>query len=344
MKRFIRNTILFLLPVIAWNVYIVNYNWRLDPYGVIHQDMDRQYIEPNQRWLKGHFLIDQHARFNAYIFGSSRAGKIDPRNIDDEGNWYNFSYSEGLPVQHTEDLKLLLDNGASIDRVIIGLDNISFYVDPIIHQAQAPRKPYKNWHEPYLDYLFLAPDSEVKNEIERVKASSNKVHYDIVHTGMPDASFRDRWVSNDKQKHCSQPKFNHATWAFYYQARVEQALEEIASLLELCKENRIEAIFYMGPMHHTTYMRQDQEAYFDFIRGLARLTAFYDFSGLNEITTDNYYYYETSHFRPIVGDMMTEAMLDGTSSKFGRLVGPDNIEKVIQEKRDNWNAWLNWGK
>ena len=44
-------------------------------------------------------------------------------------------------------------------------------------------------------------------------------------------------------------------------------------------------------------------------RELAGISDYYDFSGLNSVTTNNYYYYETSHYRLLVGDMMLKVML-----------------------------------
>lgn len=56
---------------------------------------------------------------------------------------------------------------------------------------------------------------------------------------------------------------------------------------------------------------------------LAQITPYYDFSGLNRITTDDYYYYEVSHYRPIVGDMIIHRIFDmpkEADTDFGKYV------------------------
>jgi hypothetical protein len=75
------------------------------------------------------------------------------------------------------------------------------------------------------------------------------------------------------------------------------------------------------------------QRFFRFKKELAAVTDYYDFSGLNSITTDNYYYYETSHFRPLVGDMMLNIMIGAPDvehpADFGFLVTPRNVDDHI---------------
>jgi len=86
-------------------------------------------------------------------------------------------------------------------------------------------------------------------------------------------------------------------------------------------------------MHITIFLRQDQEAYYNFLKGLSNLTSYWDFSGINEITTDNFYYYETSHFRTIIGDRMMDIVLEGKQDDFGQWITPQNIDEKIEQKR-----------
>jgi hypothetical protein len=63
---------------------------------------------------------------------------------------------------------------------------------------------------------------------------------------------------------------------------------------------------------------------------------YYDFSGLNSITTNNYYYYETSHFRPVVGDMMLNIMFQTPEIEvpgdFGFRVSSVNVDTHLKKQ------------
>ena len=339
MKLFNKKVLLFLSPVILLFSAILAYNLMFDPFGVIHGDMLNHYGEPNQRFLKAKHILNNPNKYNAYIFGSSRAGKIDPRNINTDDRWYNFSYAEGLPAEHLEDLRLLVEHDVAISKVVIGIGDISYLVDPFRHKTQSLRKPYKNWHTPYLEFLFLKPDMELRQTQKKIKVQKNQVFYDIYESGMPDTYFRDKWVNQAKEKHCKNEKFNTPTWAFYYKPRIAGVIKEIRDIVALCQSENIELIFYVNPMHATTYLNQDMEQFTAFLIELSELSSFYDFSGINEITTDNYYYYETSHFRPLIGDLMMESMFNNQLNEFGQFVNDENIQAVVADKLKEAQAY-----
>ena len=106
-----------------------------------------------------------------------------------------------------------------------------------------------------------------------------------------------------------------ADWTVQYANRTPQALEEIRQLKELCDANSIELVIFTNPMHALTYEKAVENGYRDFLSGLAQVTDFYNFSGINDITTNNDNYLETSHYMPQVGDRMLDVMLKGQADE-----------------------------
>ena len=117
-----------------------------------------------------------------------------------------------------------------------------------------------------------------------------------------------------------------------------KTLDEIRETVDLLKAHGIRLIVFINPIHKTTYLATGLETFFLFEKELSRITDFYDFSGLNSITTNNYYYYETSHYRPKVGTLMLARMLNDSSLKvpadFGVLVTRGNIEQHLADLRN----------
>ena len=122
--------------------------------------------------------------------------------------------------------------------------------------------------------------------------------------------------------------------AYYgYSNRINATIDEIAEIKKLCDAKKVNLKFVMNPIHKTTYLASDKVMYFEFLNKLATISDFYDFSGLNKITTNNYFYYETSHYRPIVGDAMLHYIQENkpidSIPDFGTLVTKANIESRI---------------
>ena len=95
----------------------------------------------------------------------------------------------------------------------------------------------------------------------------------------------------------------------------------IQKVISLCKSNNDHLIIFTNHIHHTDLVHLDREKYHTFKKELQKLTSFYDFSGPNAVTKDNYYFYETTHYRPIVGNFILDKIfLDKQFKDFGTVV------------------------
>ena len=117
--------------------------------------------------------------------------------------------------------------------------------------------------------------------------------------------------------------------------RMVEALEELRETVDLLKTHGVRLIVFINPIHKATYLATGLDKFFLFEKELSGITSFYDFSGLNSITTNNYYYYETSHYRRNVGALMLARIFNDSSVKvpeeFGVLVTRDNIDQHIAD-------------
>ena len=76
MKSLIKNIFNFSLPLLMHFLIVVIYNVIVDPFGVIRGDMENQINAPNERFLKMKYIINNSNKYDSYLFGSSRVGKI----------------------------------------------------------------------------------------------------------------------------------------------------------------------------------------------------------------------------------------------------------------------------
>ena len=341
MKLFIRKIIRFsyFLPIVTVIIILINYI--VDPYGVLKGDMSAQNIEPNQHYLKVDFIINNPTKFDSFLFGSSRVGKIDTKNIKGGNKWYNMSYSEGVPFEHLNDIKIFIKNKVEIKNIKIGLDNISYLVDPEIHKNDIMRKPYETFYNPYYSYLFLQPKYEIIKAALFPKKSKDSfsVKYDIYYSGVPTLINIDNYINAHQEEHNLDNKFKEPSWKMMkYNNRIDAVINEISEIINICNEENIELEFFINPMHVITYLKLDKKSYFDFLSKLSQITEFYDFSGINKITTNNFNYYETSHYRPFIGEKIADIIFDKKKMEvpyFGQKVNKINIDSILNLKESN---------
>ncbi len=321
---------------------IVLINCIVDTYGILRDDFSRQVREPNQRFVKMKYLLSHKNKYDSFLFGSSRALHIDNKKIQN-GIYYNMGYSEGVPKDHLENIKLLMQHGVHIKNVVIALDDFSYRIDPDQHLFDLLQQPHylisgKRKVHLYSEYFLkihrFAPslrDYLQFNYGSRNRSTSKKYTYDISDSGRVFCSTCDSEIENDVEKHNNDPKF---TKPYHYDGdNLSSALRDVGDIVGLAKKHKFNLLVFMNPIHHTTYRDTDLPLFSAFKKRLSAMTDYYDFSGLNTITTNNYYYYETSHYRAKVGDMILSKVFGyprvAVPDDFGVLVNRQNVDEHL---------------
>ncbi|MGZ2368715.1 hypothetical protein ACXR6G_02910 [Ancylomarina sp. YFZ004] len=335
MKNFLIRLIKFSIPLIFFAFGIASYNYWLDPFGVLKGDMKEQKTEPNQRYLKIKYCIDNPGKYNSFLFGSSRVGKIDVTKIPDSNSWYNFTYSVCLPNEILGDVKILLRNDVKIKRILIGLDEISYLVSPESHENQSLRRPYKNLVDPYLYYLFLPPSYSMYNSIKTADTSKfySDGAYEVIYTsGCFSPNKKDIFIEDNPNAHVRDSIFTKPSWSASYEERIDKTINEINEINELCKTNRIEVVYFINPIFKETYLAAVSHDFFLFLEKLASKIQYYDFSGINEITTNKLNYYEANHYRLNVGDEIIQTIFN-SKLNVKIIVNTSNLNSIIKLKQ-----------
>jgi len=322
-------------------------NYILDPYGLLRKDFTYQFIEPNKNFIKIRFITQNPDRYDSFVFGSSRVNNINVRKIQGY-KCYNVHYSGGLPRDHLDNIRYLLEKGIKIKLIVIGLDEFSFRDDPEARLHQPLRHPYPpvlNQHPfpYYLRYFFSLMDWEIMKEAlggykKKLfnKSGENPAFYnmELFDTGQMFFHQIDRQIEENPEKHRNDPKFlKQATSSGNH---LKEAIEDLREIIRLTEAHQIQLVLFINPVHKNVFL--DSGVDFDrFKRALSHLYGFYDFSGLNSVTTDNYNYYETSHYRPKVGDLVIARIFNHRNIKapedFGQWVTAENIDLHLETLR-----------
>ena len=104
---------------------------------------------------------------------------------------------------------------------------------------------------------------------------------------------------------------------------------------ELCDANNIKFVVFTNPMYYVTYEAALEQDYLTFLKELANITEFCNFSGYNDITTNSAYWIDNSHYNAEVSDMVLECIAFHAyygnlyEQGFGYWLNKDNIDDFI---------------
>lgn len=305
-------------------------NLALDSYGIFKNSYEDQVLEPNKNYVKTKHVIENKEKYNTFLFGSSKVGHIETDFIE-YADCYNMCYSEGVPADWLDTIQTFLENDVFIETVILGLDDFSFTINPDSHQHDLLRIYYSklNLYEK-IKYYILKNPFDIYNYKTIANAIEKQPYFlvtdDLLRTGI--AYGNDDYVETHLEEHLSDPKFL-VPIDFYQTDRIDETIGEIQVIITLCQENGIQLIIFFNPIYQVTYdlhadvtLRAKEE--------LAKITDYWDFSGYNSITTNAYYWYETSHYRHNVGKMILERIF---SLDCGEPV-PDDFGVFVHQKID----------
>ena len=156
-------------------------------------------------------------------------------------------------------------------------------------------------------------------------------------TGQVSAPEVNKRIEADPETHRNSPVFRERRPKPHTGDNLKHTIEDIKALIQVAKANQVRLIFFINPLYKYAYLDSGPDDFNLFKREMSRITEFYDFSGLNSITTDGYYYYEQSHYRTRTGDMILACIFGDTSvdvpADFGVLVTTENINRHLTDLR-----------
>ena len=314
------------------------YNYQADPWGIFTSDFETFHgrARPNRHWLKTQYLVTEKPDIDCILFGSSRVAAIDTRKL--AGNCYNFTHSGGLPTNHLAALKLLLHKGLKLQRVYLGLDDISYQWDPHEGESHHLRRAYPRTLAEWLDsqLFYLLEPMELKSLSMAMGNARRFPQADHIIDPVLDWKRIDQesmlfMADPEGQEEIFRTLRGTAEADVYYGAAAASAVRRF---LELARSHNIEVVLFFNPLHYKSYLGRTHGRLVDFKKRIAKLNPFYDFSGFNKYSVDNRYWKETSHYTSLVGDRMARVMKGEVEveSGFGRYVNLGNLARLERQQ------------
>ena len=314
----------------------------IDPYNVYHwKNVRDNGIEPNRNYIKMKYLLSEPAKYNVLLFGSSRVGAIHVEKFSGIKP-YNMTCSMGLPVMHLHNLQTLLESGLRFSKVYIGVDDLSLLQD---------EKNNRTFYRCPYEYLRENPVFFVKLYTNPIQVwSSLSVYHEGKDIGGKQMN-KYGWTTDyhskstfDWQKELSKTWKKQIISSDYLRNNMKITLQSLEEIKKVCDKNKIKLIVFTNPLYKTTFLEAINYGYLDFLKKMVRITPFYNFSGLNDITLNYENYLDRAHYKAEVGDMIIRVLdaekkstFNSTKSDdlyqqgFGWYVTTENIDELIRK-------------
>ena len=110
-----------LLLALAFVTPFAVYNYHHDVSGLFDRDFSKVRLDPSLQLVKMRWVLAHPDRYDAFVMGSSRVGRIHPEEIGDGLRWYNLYANEAsLPQEWLENLQTLLRHDVKVKKLLLG--------------------------------------------------------------------------------------------------------------------------------------------------------------------------------------------------------------------------------
>lgn len=359
---------------------IAGFNYGVDPCGIYHEGVRWDWTRSRPEILETELVHKARAittaRADVLLMGSSRSAEgLDPLNPVLPPHTYNLAlpqaglYEAWRYLQHACAVHVPQTVVLGVEYVWAGPDRAQadlFSDDRLLVQPDGRPTPALTYHFADLTWtLFSAAATRFSLATLRAPTEPRMTFTAGFEADAPlVVEHLDRAANVLKATDHFVTRLNPGP--FRYPDGTAPQMEAYRRLLALCAEKHIRLIVFTQPAHALMLdkLTQSWSDYCDWMRTVAaQLEAtpglkaeLWDFCGYNSISTEPLpspgdsasrmrYYWEGSHYRKIVGDMVLQRIFAGTGpDSFGRIVTIATVDQDLQRLMNEKEAWHNHGQ
>lgn len=336
---------MFISVVLIIFATILLLNVLVDPFGLFGDKIykwDSYNFTQNPRTAKIGYINKHKGEFNSYIVGSSGCGsiKVDTINKYTNDKYYNSFYYGSDLMDSYNTVKYLSEN-TEVENIVLGINyNTAMFFDigdDEINQRMHGKVAEKDVLDFYKTFLFANPQYSLAKIKDAREDSFFQKDFDVFipETGVYDKSTRDVENIGNLEDYLNRETYS----VFKNYPKEEKKLIELDSfkncmndIKKLCDDKNINLQVIVFPIYWEDFDNYNIDELETFYRDLGGITDFWDFSK-STISTDSRYFYDSTHFRNSVGDMMLAKIYGDDSvympEDFGKHVDSSNIDQFI---------------
>lgn len=252
----------------------------------------------------------------------------DPENRRDQGNWVgqeNQRIKSQRKGNQESQLNLINSKDSSGKNLRLCLPNTEEGVPSVIHNGR---------------YLFLNPKYSVRKMKDWKKKSYFPSNFDcyVPETGCLDSRIWDvAHIGDVKSYQLTDPALWKSPQTFLDPKKPKELAQQVAHMKSLCLKKGIKLQVLLSPVYEARVSSWNDDVLQAGFRELAQVTNFWDFSGFTDssgVSFDSRYFYDSSHFRKAVGEMVLARVYHHGSGcippEFGLPITTQNVEALLK--------------
>lgn len=331
---------IFAAAVVAALAVCVLFNVLVDPFGVFGDALlswDAYSQTLNPRVGKLEYLQEHHGQYNAYVIGSSSAASYDPELLNQYTGYrfYNL-FVYGCDTKDYCALAQFLVENYEVEALVLnlGMNEAAVYdtdhsgLTECNHAAVSGESRLSF----YLRYAFANPKYAAEKLRSYCADTELPQSFDVFlpESGCYDKRLRDVEKIGDPAYYAANHGGDFAgTSVCGSLPYIAQCAGSVESIRALCEENGVELTVIFSPVYETQWQAVPTEEILEYRRAIGAVTDFWDFS-YSSVSLDSRYFYDETHFRNALGDMVLARIYGDDSGylpdDFGRFVTADTMD------------------
>lgn len=291
------------------------FNILVDPFGVFGDPLLDWYSyneTNNPRVAKLAWLKEHSGEFDSYVIGSSSAASYDVDKLNKymDARFYNLFVYGCDTGDYVEFARWLLDNcqvkhlvlNLGINEAVTGPEEGEDSLTGRMH-AEASGRSRLGF---YLQYAFCNPKYSVEKLKSRAEDTELPQVFDVfdVPTGCYDKRVRDierigdldTYLGEHGEDFARRPRGEGLPY-------IDQCAQAVGEIRAMCEDKGAQLLVICSPVYQEQWEQYKEEALRAFKTAIAAQTDYWDFS-YTSISQDSRYFYDATHFRNAVGDMV----------------------------------------
>lgn len=332
-------TLSFFLMAIFALILFCGINYVVDYYHYFRPQKEHTLIFSRDiRKYKMRHIAANPDKYEGFIIGGSKAGALDAALISEyEGmNFYNVCVPMGCFYEYMEYIRYIVEN-TSAKKIILHISSIEvdyFYQDPVpAFMTGTKRDDLKE----YAKYLFLNP----------AQILTDRVHVPLKLNGSFDYSEPEKRILEEPgyiEREILGLYPENASYSLYRTFNADKELPAfndnimaLSTIVNLCKSNGVEIEAIIGPTYIYELSKYESDKYWSYLRQIASLVNFWDFSGFLPENRNPYNFMNSEHYNSRVATEMIN-IIYGKKERdgFGTYVTPTNFEEHINKRIENY--------
>lgn len=340
---FVGTALVLVLALAAFNVVT-------DPFGAFGDPVLQwfSYDETNNpRVAKTEWLKDHFDDYDSYIVGCSSTSSFPTEAFNElyDASFYNLIMYDADMLDCEKTVRYLLEHD-EVKNIVLNV-----YIDNGITYDEESNPLTKNLHyevDPdtsalsyYARYLLADPRYGMAKLEARQEDTVLPQTFDVFdeQTGTYDKRARDAEPIGSLETYLqSYPVFtNYPQNGPYGLYQTENCMKSVAAIRDMCADAGVNLVVVAGPVYKDYFNNFTKEDVVNFYTALAEVTPFWDFS-CSSVSCEPRYFYDATHFRNNVGEMMAAYMAGDDTvwmpEDFGCYVTADNARDHFETSLD----------